>query len=524
MREAPFTLGRYEIVASLGKGGVGQVFRAKDPSLQRVVAIKLLKDDDVEPAEREEMRARFLREARAAASVRHPNVVTVFDVGEDGDTPYMIMELVEGRTLRASVPDETVPLEQRLRWLVDIAKGLAAAHALGLVHRDVKPENVIIAESGDPKILDFGLAKPFIPRPGLTFETLDDRVLGTPKYMSPEQIVGAPLDARTDQFAWGRMAFEVLSRSFARPGRRMPRLDEVMPSAPKRLVDLVERTQAPLPSNRHQDMNAVVAELEEILDSLDATETKGEIPRRVTPHAAHPPPREATSRAETKAQPPKAEGSGRRVFLLAAAAPIAIVGVLALGVYLGASRAPNVTTPPMPSAATAASSASQRSLVDVSASASASVLPAPSLSTSSPVQAAPPPPRASSAAAAGPSCVCREQRLGRFFGPTCLTAQTPVCRCYSIEHSGALLCPAPPDSAGECAQRDRRLPNARTEDACTGFLRFPSGVVEGGKGRLECSLCEVPDRRTGMKDGAPCQGYVRGDSTRVDGVWDCRAD
>ncbi|NUO53715.1 MAG: serine/threonine protein kinase [Polyangiaceae bacterium] len=203
---------RFRIEEPLGEGGMGRVFRAYDERLDRRVAIKVLVRDEDPDA-----RTRLVREARAVAQLDHPNVVAVYDVGEFEGSPYIAMELVQGRSLRSIVGDALVSPTERIRYLVEVARALGAAHDAGLVHRDVKPENVIIRSDGRVKVLDFGIARR--QRPGgdasapteasLSTLTADGVKAGTPTYMAPEQIRGDKLDGRCDQFAWGVTAYEV---------------------------------------------------------------------------------------------------------------------------------------------------------------------------------------------------------------------------------------------------------------------------------------------------------------------------
>jgi hypothetical protein len=212
------TFERYTIEAPLGQGGMGCVYRAHDARLGRRVALKVISDGDREG--RAEADARLLREARSAAALDHANVVSIFDVGDHEGTPYIVMELVEGTTLRDAVGDPSVPLSARLARLADVARALAAAHARGLVHRDVKPENVMVRRDGVVKVVDFGIARRAgsgvdphgeTETPALPTLTVDGVKLGTPVYMAPEQIRGDALDGRTDQFAWGVVAYELLA-------------------------------------------------------------------------------------------------------------------------------------------------------------------------------------------------------------------------------------------------------------------------------------------------------------------------
>jgi len=207
---------RYTIEALIGQGGMGCVYRAHDPRLGRRVALKVISEDSASAA----ANARLVREARAAAAFDHPNAVAIFDVGELDGAPYIVMELVEGRTLRSAAGDQLQPVSVRLSQLSGVAKALGAAHKRGLVHRDIKPENVMVREDGMVKVLDFGIARrtggPVDPHsatetPALPTLTVEGVKLGTPVYMAPEQIRGDELDGRADQFAWGVLAYELLA-------------------------------------------------------------------------------------------------------------------------------------------------------------------------------------------------------------------------------------------------------------------------------------------------------------------------
>jgi serine/threonine-protein kinase len=214
---------RYTIAGLLGEGGMGRVYRARDAKLERDVAIKLLRADDLPAADAHAASLRLLHEARAAAALDHVNAVAIYDVGEANGVAFIAMELVEGASLRSYVGDASVPIGTRVRWLVEIAHALSAAHARGLVHRDIKPENVIVRSDGVVKVLDFGIARaqtsmtetmsgvdvsPFGPTSTRGTRSV---IGGTPRYMAPEQLVGDTLDARVDQFAWGVVAYELLT-------------------------------------------------------------------------------------------------------------------------------------------------------------------------------------------------------------------------------------------------------------------------------------------------------------------------
>jgi serine/threonine-protein kinase len=215
------TFDRYVIEDVLGQGAMGCVYQASDPKLQRRVALKVLAPDpDTGAAAMEAAEAahRMRREALASAQIDHPNAVQVFDVGEHDGCPFIAMELIIGKTLRAYLGAAEVPWTMKLRWLLDTARALGAAHRVGLVHRDVKPDNVMVREDGAVKVLDFGVVRAVRddtstpdPKgaPAWTKLTVDGRILGTPAYMAPEQLNATPLDGRADQFSWGVMAYEL---------------------------------------------------------------------------------------------------------------------------------------------------------------------------------------------------------------------------------------------------------------------------------------------------------------------------
>ena len=215
-------LGPYEILAPLGAGGMGEVYRAKDTRLGREVAIKVL--PEALSADTERLH-RFEREARAASSLNHPNIVTIYDVGQEGQISYLAMEFVEGQTLREILATGGLPTPRLIALAAQMADGLARAHASGIVHRDLKPENVMVTSDGLVKLLDFGLAKLAEPTeasdslaPTLTGESVPGVVMGTVGYMSPEQATGRPVDFRSDQFSFGAILYEMATgrRAFQR--------------------------------------------------------------------------------------------------------------------------------------------------------------------------------------------------------------------------------------------------------------------------------------------------------------------
>jgi Tol biopolymer transport system component len=206
-------LGPYEILAPLGAGGMGEVYRARDPRLAREVAIKILPASFSADPDRLK---RFEQEARAAGVLNHPNITAVYDIGTHDGEPYVVSELLEGETLRARLAGGALPPRRAIEYAIQIALGLAAAHEKGIVHRDLKPENVFVTKDGRVKILDFGLAKLVQPEQKgaqTDFPTATEPgvVLGTIGYMSPEQVRGKPADARSDIFAFGAILYEMLS-------------------------------------------------------------------------------------------------------------------------------------------------------------------------------------------------------------------------------------------------------------------------------------------------------------------------
>ena len=215
-------LGPYEIVSSLGAGGMGEVYRARDPRLKREVAIKVLPQSL--SLDRDRLR-RFEQEALATAALNHPNILAVFDIGTDENSPYVVSELLEGETLRDRLRSGSIPVRKTLDYALQIAHGLAAAHEKGIIHRDLKPENLFLTKDGRVKILDFGLAKltqtesgGHTSLPTLTHATELGTVMGTAGYMSPEQVRGVAVDARSDIFSFGVILYEMLSgkRAFHR--------------------------------------------------------------------------------------------------------------------------------------------------------------------------------------------------------------------------------------------------------------------------------------------------------------------
>ena len=278
----PPTIARYDLRAPLGSGGMGSILRAYDPKLQREVALKLLSADRMGDAT---TRARLVQEARAMARLSHPNVAMVFEVGEASGHVFVAMELVEGRNLRQWLDERPRPWRDTLELFLQAARGLAAAHAKGLIHRDFKPDNVMIDLEGRARVVDFGLACE--PSDHATLDDPDDlelpddlrgvdltttgTLLGTPAYMSPEQWTRGPVDARSDQFSFCVSLWEALCGQRPFPGTGLGELMDAVThgrlsaartgTVPSRILRALRRGLAVEPEQRWPDMNALIAAL-----------------------------------------------------------------------------------------------------------------------------------------------------------------------------------------------------------------------------------------------------------------------
>ena len=206
MAELPAKFGRFEVIDILGRGAMGVVYRAKDSALSRTVAIKTVSLTG-SATERDVHEKRFLQEARAAGSLSHPAIITIYDVGREGDTAFIAMELLEGQDLRDLIGTVSLTPSQSVEIAAAVADGLAFAHERGIIHRDIKPGNIMVLPDGRVKIMDFGIAHVHEP----TVKTQTGVLLGSPQYMSPEQIVGQPIDHRADIFALGLVLYEMLT-------------------------------------------------------------------------------------------------------------------------------------------------------------------------------------------------------------------------------------------------------------------------------------------------------------------------
>jgi serine/threonine-protein kinase len=268
-------IGKYRVVRIVGEGGMGRVYEATDPVIHRRVAIKTISQGVVQDPD---TRARFLREAQAAGQLSHPNLITIFDVGEEGGSPFIVMEYLEGEELSRVIAKHTLSLDAKLRLMIEVCQGLAYAHSKGLVHRDIKPANIFVTTAQQVKILDFGLAR------GTVSEiTQTGHVVGTPSYMSPEQVRGDAVDHRADIFSVGVVLYELLSGQKAFKGdsvaatifqvleRQPDPLERLDPHLPPGLSRVVERALAKDPNARYQRIDEMLAELMAIRVEAQAT-------------------------------------------------------------------------------------------------------------------------------------------------------------------------------------------------------------------------------------------------------------
>jgi len=279
-------LGPYELRERLGAGGMGVVYKARDTRLDRMVAVKVLLSDKVGDPER---KRRFIQEAKAASALNHPNIVVIYDIGNESGTDYMAMELVPGRPLDQLIPRNGMRIGEILRYATQITDALAKAHAAGIVHRDLKPANLMVTPGGQVKVLDFGLAKLMQSSEPASDETAsfdahtaDGLVVGTTAYMSPEQAEGLQVDGRSDLFSFGVVLYEMVTgrRAFARDTqlRTLAAIanEEPKPAAeiradlPRDLLRAITRCLRKDPSRRYQNAADLKVDLEELSAEWDS--------------------------------------------------------------------------------------------------------------------------------------------------------------------------------------------------------------------------------------------------------------
>ena len=288
-RGVPASIGRYEIRRELGRGTMGVVYEARDPVLDRTIALKTVGAQSLSRGERRKYEKRFLTEARAAARLSHPGIVVVHDVGRDGKSGllYMALERLEGETLAERIASgRRLDWREALRIVGRVAEALHHAHAQGVVHRDVKPANIMILRSGEPKIMDFGIA-----RIDAGHLTTPGELFGTPLYMAPEQALGRPTDARSDVFSLGTIAYTLLTRQapFAAPSvpailarvahRSAPPPSEIEPDLPLEIDAVLGRAMAKAPEDRYPDAKMLAEDVEDVLGGRPPRHCAGWTPR-----------------------------------------------------------------------------------------------------------------------------------------------------------------------------------------------------------------------------------------------------
>jgi serine/threonine-protein kinase len=275
----PPKLGRYVIQSEIGRGAMGVVYKATDPVLDRTVAIKTI-NLSVDQSERAEYEARFYQEAKAAGGLSHPNIVTVYDVGDSGDVAYMAMEFLDGSELHDLTGEgRRLPVEQAVEIAAQVSDGLGYAHQRGVVHRDIKPANIMILHNGSAKITDFGIAR----MRHSEVKTQTGMLLGSPRYMSPEVVVGKRADGRSDIFSLGIILYEMLTGAAPFLGESMsalmfqtinfvpPAPSAVDPAIPPMLDFIVAKMLAKKLDERYQDAGELASDLRECLVQLRQT-------------------------------------------------------------------------------------------------------------------------------------------------------------------------------------------------------------------------------------------------------------
>ena len=273
--------GRYHVIEELGKGAMGVVYKAHDPRIDRVVALKVLRHDRVTS---EDFVQRFLKEAKAVGRLSHPNIVTVYDIGQDHGTIYIAMEFLEGLPLNDVIKEKRLAREDIVNIGIQIAEALDYAHQQGIIHRDIKPGNIIVPSTGQAKITDFGIAR--IEDPSAAQLTQAGEILGTPSYMSPEQVMGKKLDGRSDLYSLGVILYELSTGARPFKGANLAAVFRAItqdtpadpskadPSIPKRLSRLVLKSLCKTPEERFQTGKAMAQALQ---DCLQEGETEASI-------------------------------------------------------------------------------------------------------------------------------------------------------------------------------------------------------------------------------------------------------
>ena len=399
--------GRYEVVAQLGRGAMGVVYKARDPQIDRIVAVKTVSLAGQEPDEEKEFRLRFKHEAQAVGRLHHPGIVAIFDVGENAENqdPYIVMEFVSGEPLNRMLKREKkLPLAQALQLVEEIAEALDYAHAQGVIHRDIKPGNILVTPEGRAKIADFGIAKL-----NLAHFTLPGRVLGTPAYMAPEQLSGAGVDGRSDLFSLGVILYAMVTGHSPFQGDsattvcfKVANREPVAASAldlslPHELDEVIARAMAKDPEQRYQrgaELAEDVRKLQLVLGAGANTTSLRIAELSATAMAAQRTgtARQTAFRSNPVAEMEKADNLVRTVVRKAPLRDLILgAAIIIVLIFVGAQTKMLVTSPkvgfnrpeaaPTPTPAAAAASTSGGALPNATSVASAASTPAPATAT-----------------------------------------------------------------------------------------------------------------------------------------------
>ena len=276
------SLGRYKIIKEIAHGAMGVVYEAKDPLIDRIVAVKTINFQDLDPEEKEEYEARIYLEARSAGRLSHPNIVTIHDLGDSDGITYIAMELMEGRELQNLLTGgQFLPVRDVLSIMIQVANGLAYAHEHGIIHRDIKPSNIMVLKGGRVKIADFGIAR----MDSWRLDTQGGKLLGSPLYMSPEQVSSQPIDHRSDIFSAGTMLYQMLTGKMPFTGnnthaiiyqivnRKPENPGAVNPEVPEELDAIVLKCLSKDPAERYQSALELADDLRACQDRLARAST-----------------------------------------------------------------------------------------------------------------------------------------------------------------------------------------------------------------------------------------------------------
>ena len=296
------TLGRYKIIAEIGQGAMGVVYKAVDPIIDRTVAIKTI-NLNLSRQELEEYEARFQQEIKAAGRLNHPNIVTIYDVGKTESVAYMAMEFLEGKELKDMIASGDRPTaDQVVDIIAQVADGLWFAHQQDIVHRDVKPSNIMVLRGGIAKITDFGIAR----LPNSAVKTMTGLILGSPRYMSPEQVIGKAIDARSDIFSLGVVLYEALTGippfdgdnvnaiMYATVNTTPPPPSAHNRNVPPMLDLIVAKAMAKLLEDRYQSVQEFAGDLREVRRQMDASRPREALKAAIAPPMRTPPPNPAS--------------------------------------------------------------------------------------------------------------------------------------------------------------------------------------------------------------------------------------